>query len=52
MPKPQLPITAVVTPSEGQACGIAFLVVEADIDVHYGWRDGAACAEFLLGRLR
>jgi hypothetical protein len=31
---------------------ITFLVVEADLDVHFGWRDGAACAEFLLGRLR
>ena len=25
---------------------IAFLAVEADLDVRYGWRDGAACAEF------
>ena len=26
--------------------GTAFLAVEADLDVRYGSRDGAACAEF------
>ena len=25
---------------------LAFLAVEADLDVRYGSRDGAACAEF------